>query len=103
MVKKDKGDDVKVAWSDNISACKKTCVDVPKTVGQCHACSGAGTAPCQMWQVYPRSNRTNSNPGVNDDVSAGYKFGDTWYNTSTGKWWKCNDPTNGAAAWDQLN
>lgn len=42
-------------------------------------------------------------PGVSNDITQGYKVGSDWLNTSTGKWYKCRDNSEGAAVWDILN
>lgn len=44
-----------------------------------------------------------TNPGVTDDIAAGYEIGSEWLNTSTGKWLKCRSNASGAAVWDLLN
>lgn len=44
-----------------------------------------------------------TNPGTSNDITQGYKVGSEWLNTSTGKWYKCRDISEGAAVWDLLN
>ena len=44
-----------------------------------------------------------ANPAVTNDVTEGYGQGSTWYNTSTGKWWFCDDASEGAASWKVIN
>lgn len=41
-------------------------------------------------------------PGVNDDVEAGYFVGAVWVNTVLGDCWICVDPALGAADWRQI-
>lgn len=42
-----------------------------------------------------------SDPGANDDSSAGYEVLSRWVNTSTGELWVCLDATAGSAVWDK--
>lgn len=44
-----------------------------------------------------------ANPAPTNDVTEGYGQGSTWYNTSTGKWWFCDDASEGAASWKVIN
>ena len=41
-------------------------------------------------------------PTVNDDNSADYRPGYLWHDTTSGKWYKCDDDTTGAAVWSGL-
>lgn len=43
-----------------------------------------------------------ANPGVNDDLAAGYSVGSVWINTTLDKVWQCVDSTNGNAVWKDL-
>ena len=43
-----------------------------------------------------------TNPGVTDDISAGYTVGSRWINTTAGTIWNCVDNTNGAAVWKKV-
>ena len=42
-------------------------------------------------------------PTVNDDVAVGFDAGSEWYDTLTGKVYKCVNPAIGAAVWVVLN
>jgi hypothetical protein len=44
-----------------------------------------------------------ANPAVTNDITEGYGQGSAWYNTSTGKWWFCDDASLGAASWKVIN
>lgn len=41
------------------------------------------------------------NPTVNDGLSAGFDYGSEWLNLVTGDMFKCVDPTDGAAVWEE--
>lgn len=40
-----------------------------------------------------------STPGINDDVTAGFAIGSSWYDTRTNIVWNCVNATAGAARW----
>lgn len=43
-----------------------------------------------------------TNPGVDDDSSAGYREMSIWINTSGPSVWICCDPSDGEAFWTQI-
>lgn len=60
--------------------------------------TGAGT------YIAHKSNLASAaNPGVNDDLAAGYSVGSVWINITLDKVWQCVDSTNGAAVWKWLS
>jgi hypothetical protein len=50
-------------------------------------------------QGLPRNIVATSNPGVNDDINAGYNVGSIWVNVSTDAIYFCADAADGAAVW----
>lgn len=80
------------------------------TLADCIACFKAGSCHCNHYNVIKElleratMNYTAADdPDADNDETEGYKFGDAWYATTSGKWFKCSDASEGAAVWDQLN
>jgi len=46
---------------------------------------------------------STSAPTVNDDFDAGYRQGIGWFNTSTSTFYICDDDSDGAASWTEIN
>ena len=61
--------------------------------------SGGLSRQSLFTQGLPRNIVATSNPGVNDDINAGYNVGSIWVNNSTDAIYFCADAADGAAVW----
>ena len=60
--------------------------------------------PAAVDALVPNNNvAAAADPGVNDDNTAGYGIGSTWYNQTGPAYWTCVDASTGAAVWDQVD
>lgn len=67
----------------------------------------AQSTPPNPDAIVPRFGLCNftatTDPGIHDDLVAGYGYNSEWYNTSgVPTLWKCVDPSQGAAIWKQI-
>ena len=52
--------------------------------------------------VIMENHDATTNPGVNDDITQGYKIGSRWCNISSVTLFTCTDNTAGAATWNSI-
>lgn len=57
----------------------------------------------KAWLQFKNNLAATTDPGVNDDSTAGYEPGSKWLNTNTDEWFICSLATAGAAVWEPLS
>ena len=64
---------------------------------------GLDYATLKSWLQFKNNLSATTDPGANDDGTAGYEEGSKWLNINTNEWFICSVATAGAAVWEPLS